>query len=110
MPKKFESGLKGKYPHLSKQELGLIRLFFYVNLSLLIGALFVVLFDLFNFFSTNYFPHALSFLGIFIPVFFFLREGKKNAALNMLLFIPVPVYMLMISARFAVFPPESSFI
>ena len=110
MPKRFESGLKGKYPHLSQHELGLIRLFFYVNLSLLIGALIVVLFDLFNFFSTNYFPHALSFLGIFIPVLFFLREGKKNAALNMLLFIPVPVYMLMISARFAVFPPESSFI
>ena len=109
MPKKFESGLKGKYPHLSKQELGLIRLFFYVNLLLLVGALTVLLLDFFDFFKTRYSPHALSFIGIFILIFFFLREGKKDAALNMLLFIPVPAYILMISTRYAIFPPESSF-
>lgn len=87
----------------------LIRLFFYVNLFFMIGAVIVLLLDLLNFFNTSYFPHTLSFLAIFILVFFFLREGKKNAALNSLFFIPVPAYFLMISGRFAIFPPESSF-
>ncbi len=109
MPKKLESGLKGKYPYVLKQELGLIRLFFYVNLLLLIGAIAVVVLDFFDFFNTSYFPHAIPFIGISVLIFFFLREGKKNAALNALLFIPVPAYFLMISSRYALFPPESSF-
>ena len=109
MPKKLESGLKGKYPHVPKQELGLIRLFFYVNLLFLLGALTVVVLDFFDFFNTSYAPHAISFIGISILILFFLREGKKSAALNALLFIPVPAYFLMISSRYALFPPESSF-
>lgn len=109
MPKKSGSSLKGKYPHLYRQELGLIRLFFYVNLLMLAGAVIVLILDLLNFFNSSYFPHTLSLLAIFILVFFFLREGKKNAALNSLFFIPVPAYFLMISSRYAIFPPESSF-
>lgn len=109
MPKKSGSNLKGKYPQLYKQEMRLIRLFFYVNLLLMGGAVIVLILDLVNYFNTSYFPHTLSFLAIFILVFFFLREGKKNAALNSLFFIPVPAYFLMISSRFAIFPPETSF-
>ena len=109
MPKKFESGLKGKYSHLRKEEIGLIRLFFYINLLFLVGAVAVVILDLFDFFNSSYSPHALSFIGIIILVLFFLREGKKNAALNALVLVPVPAYFLMISSRFAIFPPQSSF-
>jgi PAS domain S-box-containing protein len=109
MPKKPESGLKGKYAHLPKQELGLILLFFYVDLLLLIGALIVLVLDILNFFYANYYLNTLSFLGIFILFLFFLMEGKKNAALSALLLIPVPAYFLMISPRFAHFPPQSSF-
>lgn len=109
MPKKFERGLKGKHPYLHKQESGIFRLFFYVNFLLLLGALFVLTLDLFDFFNTSYIPHTLSFLGIFILIFLFLREGKNEAALNMLFFIPVPAFLLMISSRYAIFPPESSY-
>ncbi len=109
MPKKPENGLRGKYAQLPKQELGLIILFFYLDLLLLIGALAVIALDLFNFFHGSYFVPALSFLGIFILVLFFLREGKKDSALNSLVFIPFPAYFLMISPQFALFPPQSSF-
>ncbi len=101
--------MKGKYAHLPKQELGLILLFFYVDLLLLIGALIVLVLDILNFFYANYYLNTLSFLGIFILFLFFLMEGKKNAALSALLLIPVPAYFLMISPRFAHFPPQSSF-
>ncbi|MEI6297377.1 MAG: hypothetical protein WCO84_07115, partial [bacterium] len=106
---KLERGFKGKYPHLQKQELGFIQLFFYVNLLLLASALTVLALDFFDFFSGNFYPSTLSFIGIFILILFFLLEGKKNAALNALLFIPVPAYFLMISTRYAIFPPQSSF-
>ncbi len=109
MPKKLERGLKGKYPQLPEQELGIIRLFFYVNLLFLVCALIVIVLDLFDFFNTSYALHSFLFVGIFILIILFLWAGKKNAALNSLLLIPIPVYFLMISARFAVFPPESSF-
>jgi len=109
MPKKFESGLNSKYPHLHKQELGHIRLFFYVNLLLLAGALIILILDFLDFFNSNYAPHILSFTGIFILIYFFLREGKKNTALNALLLLPVPAYLLMISARYAIFPPDASY-
>jgi len=109
MPKKTESGLKSKYALLPKKELELIRLFFYLDLLLLTGALIVIVLDLFNLFHGSYFVPALTFLGIFILVLFFLREGKKNSALNSLILIPVPVYFLMISPQFALFPPQSSF-
>ncbi len=109
MPKKSESGLKGKYALLPKQELGLIMFFFYLDLLLLAGALVVIVLDLFNFFHGSYFVPALSFLGIFILVLFFLREGKKDSALNTLVLIPFPAYFLMISPQFALFPPKSSF-
>jgi len=109
MPKKPESGLKAKYAQLPKQELWLIILFFYLDLLLLAGALVVIVLDLFNFFYGSYFVPALSFLGIFILVLFFLREGKKDSALNSLVFIPFPAYFLMISPQFALFPPQSSF-
>ncbi len=109
MPKKKESGLKGKYPHLQQQELRVVRGFFYLILILQIGALTVVLFDIFGFFETSYSPQALSFTGIFILVLYFLREGKKNEALNALLLMPIPAYFLMVSTRFAIFPPQSSY-
>jgi len=109
MSKKFESGLKSKYPHLHKQELDHIRLFFYVNLFLLAGALVILMLDLLDFFYANYTPHILAFTGIFILIFFFLREGKKSAALNVLLLLPIPAYFLLISTSYAIFPPESSF-
>jgi signal transduction histidine kinase len=109
MPKKKVSGLKGKYAHLSKQELGLVLLFFYVNLILLVAAIVVLVLDVLNFFNANYYVNTLPFLGIFTLVFFFLKDGKKYAALNALLFLPVPAYFLMISNRFAHFPPQSSF-
>jgi PAS domain S-box-containing protein len=109
MPRKPETGLKGKYALLPKQELGLIMFFFYLDLLLLAGALVVIALDLLNFFHASYFVPTLSFLGIFILVLFFLREGKKNSALNSLALIPVPAYFLMISPQFALFPPQSSF-
>jgi signal transduction histidine kinase len=109
MPTKTDRGLKGKYTHLHKHELGLIRLFFYLNLLFLVGAVAVVVLDLFNFFNTSYSPQALAFSAIFILIIFFIREGKKDAALNTLFLIPVPAYFLMISSRFALFPPQSSF-
>jgi len=109
MPKKPESGIKGKYALLPKQERGLIMFIFYLDLLLLAGALVVIGLDLLNFFHASYFVPTLSFLGIFILVLFFLREGKKNAALNSLVLIPVPAYFLMISPQFALFPPQSSF-
>jgi signal transduction histidine kinase len=109
MPKKLERGLKGKYPQLPEQELGIIRLFFFINLFLLVIALAVIVLDLFDFFNTSYAPHSFLFTGILILIILFLWSGKKNAALNTLLLIPVPVYFLLISARYAIFPPESSF-
>ena len=109
MPKKSANGLKGKYAQLPEKELRLIRFFFYLSLLFLIGAVVVVVLDLLDFFSVSYAPHALSFIGIFSLVLFFLWEEKKNAALNTLLLFPVPVYFLMISTRFALFPPQSSF-
>jgi len=109
MPKKTERGLKGKYADLHQHELGLIRLFFYLNLLFLAGAVMVVILDLFNFFNTSYSPQALAFSAIFILVLFFIKEGKKNEALNVLFLIPVPAYFLMISSRFALFPPQSSY-
>ena len=109
MPKKIESGLKGKYPHLQQRELGIVRGFFYLILLLQIGALAVVLFDLFGFFNTSYSPQALSFTAIFILVLYFLREGKRDEALNALLLIPLPAYFLMVSTRFAIYPPQSSY-
>ena len=108
MPKKLERGLKGKYPQLPEQELGIIRLFFYVNLLFLVCALIVIVLDLFDFFNTSYALHSFLFVGIFILIILFLWAGKKNAALNSLLLIPIPVYFLMISARFAVFPPDEA--
>lgn len=109
MPKKSANGLKGKYAQLPEKELRLIRFFFYLSLLFLIGAVVVVVLDLLDFFSVSYAPHALSFIGIFSLVLFFLWEEKKNAALNTLLLFPVPVYFLMISTRFALFPPQTSF-
>ena len=109
MPKKFESGLKSKYPHLHKQELGLLRLFFYLNLLLLAGTLVLITLDLLDFFNSNYALPILCFTGIFILIFFFLREGKKSTALNALLLLPIPAYLLMISTRYAIFSPESSY-
>ena len=110
MPKKFERGLKAKYAQLPQQELGIIRLFFYVNLLLLVGAVIVLVLDFLDFFNTSYAPHAFSFIGIFSLIILFLRAGKKSAALNALLLIPVPAFFLMISSRYAIFPPESSFV
>ncbi len=101
--------MKGKNTRLHQQESGLISVFFITNVLLLIGALAVVLLDLSGFFNSSYSPHALSLIGIFVLILFFLREGKKNAALNALFLLPVPAYFLMISARFAIFPPQSSF-
>ena len=109
MPKKTESGLKGKYPHLQQQELRVVRGFFYLILILQIAALAVVLFDLIGFFETSYSLQALSFTGIFILVLYFLREGKKNEALNALLLMPIPAYFLMVSTRYAIFPPQTSY-
>ncbi|HEY5510866.1 MAG TPA: ATP-binding protein [Prolixibacteraceae bacterium] len=109
MPKKFESGLKSKYPHLHKQELGLIRIFFYIDLLLLAGALVLLTLDLLNFFNSNYSPHILAFTGIFILIFFFLREGKQGAALNVLHLLPLPAYFLMISTQYAILAPETSY-
>lgn len=109
MPIKSANGLKGKYPQLPQKELRLIRGFFYISTFLLIGALAVVLLDLLDFFNLSYSPHALSFIGIFSLIIFFLREGKRNAALQTLCLLPVPAYFLMISSRFALFPPQSSF-
>lgn len=109
MPKKSESGLRGKYPSLNKQEFGLLQLFFYTDLLLLIGAIVVVILDLLDFFATSYFPHALSLMTIFILVGFFLWEGKKNSALNSLFLLPLPAFFLMISNQFALFPPQFSF-
>ncbi len=109
MPKKFERGIKSKYSHLPKQELLLIRLFYYANLLLLASAVIVLFLDLTNYFNATYAPHVLSFMGIFILFGLFLREGKKTAALNAFLIIPVPAYFLMVSSRFAIFPPESSY-
>lgn len=109
MPKKLERGLKGKYPQLPEQELGIIRLFFYLNLLLLVCTLAVIVLDFFDFFNTSYAPHSFLFAGIIILIILFLWWGKKNAALNSLLLIPIPVYFLFISARYAIFPPNSSF-
>jgi signal transduction histidine kinase len=94
---------------LPKQEFFLIRLLFYLNLLLLAGAFAVLVLDLFNFFIVSYFPHTLSFIGIFVLILFFLWERKVSSALNILFFLPVPVFFLLISSRYAVFPPESSY-
>lgn len=109
MPRIFESGLKAKYPDLHKREFGLVRLLFYINALLLLAALVVLVFDLFDQFKTNYAPQAISFLGIFVLVYVFLREGKKNVALNVFLLLPVPAYFLLVSPEHAIFPPETSF-
>ena len=109
MPKKFESGLKSKYPHLHNQELRLLRLFFYTNLLLLAVALVLFTLDLLDFFNSSYALPLLSFTGIFILIHFFLREGKKSAALNVLFLLPIPAYLLMISTSYANFAPESSY-
>jgi len=109
MPEKSVKGLKGKYAQLPKRELRIIRLFFYLSFLFLIVAVAVVILDLLDFFNVSYAPHALSCIGIFTLVLFFLWEEKKNAALNTLILLPVPVYFLMISSRFALFPPQSSF-
>jgi len=109
MPKKSASGLEGKFTQLHKKELRLIRLFFYLSLLFLVGAIAVVVLDFFDFFNTTYTPHALSVIGIFTLVLLFLWEGKRVAALNMLLLVPVPSYFLMVSNRYALFPPQSSY-
>ncbi|HWR99807.1 MAG TPA: histidine kinase dimerization/phospho-acceptor domain-containing protein, partial [Prolixibacteraceae bacterium] len=75
----------------------------------MIGAMAIVLLDLLGFFNSSYSPHALSLIGILVLVLFFLKEGKKNAALNAIFLLPVPAYFMMISTRFAIFPPQSSF-
>ncbi len=94
---------------MQQQELKLIRLFFYVNILLLLVAVLVLFLDYRDFFATSYTPHALSVLGISVLILFFLWEGKRNTALGFLLFVPVPAYFLMVSARFAIFPPETSY-
>jgi len=109
MPKKLNNGLKGKYPHLRKQELDFIRVFYYADLLLLAGAFVVLFLDLLDFFATSYTTHALSVIGVSVLVFFFLQTGKMDAALNSLYLIPIPVYFMMISSRYAIFPPASSF-
>jgi hypothetical protein len=93
MQKKPESGLKGRYANLPKQELRLILVFFYIDLLLLIGAMVVLVMDILNIFNSNYYVNTLPFLGIFILFLFFLYDGKKNAALSALLLIPVPAYI-----------------
>ncbi|MCE1198086.1 MAG: ATP-binding protein [Marinilabiliales bacterium] len=105
----LDKNLRGKYLRLSGQELLLVRLLFYVNLSLFLLSLLMVLLDFADYFPNSYLPHSLSFMGIFVLIGFFLMEGKKNSALNSLFFLPIPAYFLMISSRFAIFPPESSF-
>lgn len=108
MFKKPNIALTNVFTSLPPWEVRLINLLYYSNLGLLFIALIALILDSFNLFNTSYFPLEVSLLGLSLLSVYFLRKGLKNVAVNLINFLPIPIYFLLVSSDTAIFPPLHS--
>jgi PAS domain S-box-containing protein len=108
MFKKLKIDLSGVYLASSPWEVRLINLLYHSNLILLIIALSGLTLDSLNLFNTTYYPLEISILGLSSLSIYFLRKGLKKVAVNLVNFIPIPLYFMLVSPELAIFPPIHS--
>lgn len=108
MIKKPNIALSGVFTNLSLWEMRIINLLYFSNLGLLLIALVIFILDTANYFNSNFYPLEVSVIGISLLSLYFLHKGLKKVAANMINFIPVPIYFLLVSPE-AIFPPHSYF-
>jgi PAS domain S-box-containing protein len=108
MFKKPNIALTNVFTSLPPWEVRLINLLYYSNLGLFIIALTTLILDSFNLLSTSYYPLELSILCLSLLSVYFLRKGSKNTAVNLVNFLPVPIYFMLVSPDMAIFPPLHS--
>ncbi len=89
-------------------EIRLINLLYYSNLVFLIIAFLALILDSFNVFNISYLPFEVSVIGFSLLVIYFLRKGSKNVAVNLINFLPIPIYFLLVSSDTAIFPPPDT--
>jgi len=109
MFKKNNILLSGIFSKLAPWEVRLINIFYFTYLGFLLIFLTVFLLDSLNLLNGSYFPLEVSVLGILILSLYFLRKGLKNAAVNMINLLPIPIYFLLVSPGIAIFPPLHSY-
>ena len=101
--------ISGVFTNSPPWELKLIKSLYFINLGLLLIALIVLLLDLMSFFNANYFPLEVSILSLSLMSVYFLHKGLKKAAANLINFLPIPIYFLLVSPGMAIFSPLHSY-
>lgn len=108
MYKKPNIALNGVFTDSPPWELKLINSLYFCNLGILFIATAAFLLDSANFFNANYYPLEVPFLGISLLSVYFLRKGLKKVAVNLINFLPIPIYFLLVSPEMAIFSPLHS--
>lgn len=108
MFKKPNIALNNVFIDLPSWEVRLINILYYSNIGLLIVALTALILDSFNIFNTSYYPLEVSLLGLSLLSIYFLRKGLKNIAVNLINFLPLPIYFTLVSSDTAIYPPLQS--
>jgi PAS domain S-box-containing protein len=108
MFKKLDIASSGAFTTTSPWELRLINLLYYSNFGILFIALILFIIDSLNLFSNSYYPLEVSILGLSLMSIYFLRKGFKKIVVNLVNFLPVPIYFLVVSPDMAIFPPLHS--
>lgn len=109
MNKKPNIALSAAFTNLPPWEARLINLLYFSNLGLLLIAIIVFLLDSVNYFNTNYYQLEVSVLAGTLLSLYFLTKGLKKVAVNLINFLPVPIYFLMVSPEASIFPPSHSY-
>ena len=97
MIKKPNIVLSRVFTNLPPWEMRIINLLYFSNLGLLLIALVLFILDTANYFNSNFYPLEVSVIGISLLSLYFLHKGLKKVAANMINFIPVPIYFLLVS-------------
>ena len=90
-------------------DIRLFRLLYGFNLVLLLVVSATLLLDSIGIFINNYYPLEMSIMSIAISSLYFLRKGLKKVAVNLINFLPVPIYFLLVSPVMGIFPPQHSY-
>jgi len=101
--------ISGVFKNSPPWELKIIKSLYFINLGLLFIAIIVLLLDSLNFFNANYYPLEVSILSLSLLSVYFLHKGLKKAAANLINFLPVPIYFLLVSTGMSIFSPLHSY-